>query len=239
MFSGESPTTSLIARVAKEPAPPGGARWPPLIADTCRRTAFIAWIRAPEPRSSSVVRAMSVSVTRGTGTSTTAEPPPEMRNSRRSAGSADLTSRSRDLPAARLLGPGTGWLPQTTRTPVRGAGYPRGTATRPSTSRPATRTTASAIAEAAFPNPTTRSRPPRPGSNRRPATVTPRRVRRTVARTARPGSTARMPACRMARASEARGIAPLEGEPGLRHGRGSAGREAGGEHRPQRLLLRH
>ena len=79
MTAGSSPGTSEIARVTTAAGAAAAASRPPLIADRCLRTVLISPIVAPERSSARVTACLSASVRPGAGNASSAEPPPEIR----------------------------------------------------------------------------------------------------------------------------------------------------------------
>ena len=78
--AGSSPGTSEIARVSTRAGAAAAASRPPLIADRCLRTALISPIVAPRARATRRVTAcLSARVSPGAGSASSAEPPPEIR----------------------------------------------------------------------------------------------------------------------------------------------------------------
>ena len=73
---------------------------PPLIAETCRRTQFISPIVAPDASSARLSCCLSASVAPAGGSESSAEPPPEIRQSTRSFVAESLDEREDALPAA-------------------------------------------------------------------------------------------------------------------------------------------
>ena len=77
--AGSSPGTSEIARVTTRAGAAAAASRPPLIAERCLRTVLISPIVAPERSSARVTACLSASVRPGAGSASSAEPPPEIR----------------------------------------------------------------------------------------------------------------------------------------------------------------
>ena len=114
MVAGSSPGTSEIASVTVRAGKAAAASRPPFTADMCLRTVLISWIEAPEASRRAVTACLASKDMPGSGRASSAEPPPEARNRKRSSGpSARAASRIRPA-AARPAASGTGWPASTT-----------------------------------------------------------------------------------------------------------------------------
>ena len=78
--AGSSPGTSEIAKVTTCAGAAAAASRPPLIAERCLRTVLISVMVAPERNNARVTACLSASVRPGAGKASSAEPPPEARN---------------------------------------------------------------------------------------------------------------------------------------------------------------
>src|SRR5439155_23694486 len=77
--AGSSPGTSEIARVTTQAGAAAAASRPPLIADRCFLTVLISPIVAPERNSARVTVCLSARVSPAAGSASSAEPPPDNR----------------------------------------------------------------------------------------------------------------------------------------------------------------
>ena len=90
----------------------------------CLRTVLIWWIEAPEASSRAVTARLVSKEMPGSGRASSAEPPPEARNTKRSSGpSARAASRIRNA-ASRPAASGMGCPASTTSTRSQGAPWP-------------------------------------------------------------------------------------------------------------------
>ena len=92
MTSSGSPITSEMIRDLSRPARQARASLPPLIWLSCLRTVFNSRMFAPAPLRCLVTACLSAKVMPGTGAGSSAEPPPESRQTHRSSASALATS---------------------------------------------------------------------------------------------------------------------------------------------------
>ena len=83
--AGSSPGTSEIRRLTRRAGWQAAPSRPPLMAERCLRTALISPMAAPERSSAPVTACLSASAIPGAGRVSSAEPPPEMRQSARSS----------------------------------------------------------------------------------------------------------------------------------------------------------
>ena len=85
MIERSSPGTSEMIRLTTRAGAAASARRPPLIAERCLRTQFISPISAPLFKSARLIVRLSSSVRPGAGAASSADPPPEIRQSTRSS----------------------------------------------------------------------------------------------------------------------------------------------------------
>ena len=158
--SRTSPATSETVRLTRRAGATRAARRPPLIAETCLRTAFTSTIGAPEPRRSSWRRRFSAWVTPSGGRLVSAELPPVNTAIARSPGPRSSTRSMTRRAAASERSVGRGWSASSTSTRSSAIeSAPSRTATAPPSSRsPRIPSSVDAIASVALPEPTTITR---------------------------------------------------------------------------------
>ena len=127
MTSGESPGTSLISNVTTFAGAHIAASLPPLTADRCLRTQFISPIAAPLFSSARFTACLSASVSPAAGAASSAEPPPEIRNSTRSSAVRPCAICTMRSVARRPASSGTGCEASTTSIRPPAARYAGGT----------------------------------------------------------------------------------------------------------------
>ena len=99
MVAGSSPGTSEISRLTTCAGCAAAASRPPLMAERCLRRQFISEMSAPERSNSFEIACLSSSVSPSAGSASSAEPPPDIRQSNKSSGPSPEAS-SRIRPAA-------------------------------------------------------------------------------------------------------------------------------------------
>src|SRR6185312_8772688 len=143
-------------------------RRPPLIADRCFRTVLISPIVAPERRRSRVTACLSASVRPAAGSASSAEPPPEIRQTSWSPSPSSPARARMRLAAFSPAASGTGWLASTISIRSQGTAWPRRVTTSPESGPRHASSKARAIAAEALPAPIATVRPGT-GGGRRPA----------------------------------------------------------------------
>ena len=122
--AGSSPGTSEIRRLTTRAGAAAAARRPPLMADRCLRTQFISAMLAPDFNRARLTARLSSSVRPGAGNASSAEPPPEIRQSTRSSAERPWTIRRIRAAAAWPAASGTGWAASTTSMRSQGTPWP-------------------------------------------------------------------------------------------------------------------
>src|SRR5262245_22083595 len=160
MCVGSSPVTSEMTSASTRAFVAAASR-PPWIAERCLLTVFMSWIGAPQRSNSFVVALSSLMLMPSSGTESRADPPPDTSASRRSSGPSVFARRRISRAAFSPLSSGTGWPASITLIRFVSSPWRYRVITRPSSGAAAGQrcSTASAIAAAAFPAPSTRVRP--------------------------------------------------------------------------------
>ena len=112
--AGSSPGTSEIRRLTTRAGWQAAPRRPPLMAERCLRTQLISSMAAPERSSAPVIACLSASSIPGAGRVSSAEPPPEMRQSARSSAPRPSARERMRAAASRPPASGTGCAASTT-----------------------------------------------------------------------------------------------------------------------------
>jgi hypothetical protein len=116
MTEGSSPGTSEISRLSTRAGAQAAASRPPLMAERCLRTVFIAPMGAPLASRARLTACLSASVRPGMGRLSRAEPPPEIRQITRSRSVRPRVSASMRSAARWPAASGTGWAASTSST---------------------------------------------------------------------------------------------------------------------------
>ena len=130
--AGSSPGTSEIRRLTRRAGWQAVPSRPPLMAERCLRTALISPIAAPERSSAPVTACLSASAIPGAGRVSSAEPPPETRQSARSSAPSPSAMARMRAAASRPPASGTGCAASTTSIARVGTRWPYRVTTRPS-----------------------------------------------------------------------------------------------------------
>ena len=113
MSMGSSPGTSDSSRFTTRAGWHAAASRPPLMADRCRRTQFISLMLAPLASRARLSACLSPSVSPGSASGSSDEPPPEIRHSTRSSCVSPRTRSSIRRAAVSPAASGTGWAAST------------------------------------------------------------------------------------------------------------------------------
>ncbi len=106
---GSSPGISEISSVSTRAGAQASASRPPLSAERCLRTQFISPMLAPLRSSALLTACLSSSVRPGAGAASSAEPPPEIKQSTRSSAVSPRTASTMRWAARWPAASGTGW----------------------------------------------------------------------------------------------------------------------------------
>ena len=109
MTEGSSPGTSEMTKVTTRAGAAAAASLPPLMAERCLRTQFISVIVAPDLSSARLTCCLSAKVRPGAASASSAEAPPEIRQSTRSSAVSPPTAARMRAAAAAPAASGTGW----------------------------------------------------------------------------------------------------------------------------------